>query len=85
MTFAHVAGVPLEELLTLSPAAGALLLALRARARQSNTVAGALLIRSREVGPLSRYGDVYENRVTGERAVACVAKRAARTSPRWSI
>ena len=33
MTFAHVAGVPLEELLTLSPAAGALWLALRAHAK----------------------------------------------------
>lgn len=32
MTLAHVAGVPLEELLSLAPAAGALWLALRARA-----------------------------------------------------
>jgi hypothetical protein len=29
MTFAHVAGVPLEELLSLTPAAGAFWLALR--------------------------------------------------------
>jgi hypothetical protein len=32
MTLAHVAGLPLEELLLLSPAASALWLALRARA-----------------------------------------------------
>jgi hypothetical protein len=31
MTFAHVGGVPIEELLSLAPAAGAFLLALRAR------------------------------------------------------
>jgi hypothetical protein len=31
MTLAHVAGVPLEELLSLAPAVGALWLALRAR------------------------------------------------------
>lgn len=29
MTFAHVGGLPLEELLSLAPAAGAFLLALR--------------------------------------------------------
>jgi hypothetical protein len=33
MIIAHVAGVPVEELLALAPAAGAVLLALRARAR----------------------------------------------------
>ena len=31
MTFAHVGGLPVEELLALTPAAGAYLLALRAR------------------------------------------------------
>jgi|NGEPerStandDraft_13_1074530.scaffolds.fasta_scaffold01271_2 hypothetical protein len=31
MTLAHVGGVPLEELLSLAPAAGAFWLALRAR------------------------------------------------------
>ena len=38
MTLAHLAGVPLEELLVLVPAAGACWLALRARvqARHSN-------------------------------------------------
>jgi hypothetical protein len=33
MTFAHIAGVPLEELLTLAPGAGVLLLALAHRVR----------------------------------------------------
>jgi hypothetical protein len=33
MILAHVAGVPLEELLSLAPAAGAFWLALRARMR----------------------------------------------------
>jgi hypothetical protein len=33
MTLAHVAGLPLEELLSLAPAAGTLLLVLRARVR----------------------------------------------------
>ena len=33
MTFAHVGAVPLEELLTLAPAAGAFWLALRQRLR----------------------------------------------------
>jgi hypothetical protein len=33
MTLAHVAGVPLEELLPLTPAAGVFWLALRARVR----------------------------------------------------
>jgi hypothetical protein len=32
MTFAHVGGIPVDELLALAPAAGACLLALRARA-----------------------------------------------------
>jgi hypothetical protein len=31
MSFAHVGGLPVEELLALAPAAGAYLLALRAR------------------------------------------------------
>jgi len=33
VTLAHIAGVPLEELLVLAPAAGAFLVALRARPR----------------------------------------------------
>jgi hypothetical protein len=33
MTAAHIAGLPLEELLSLAPAAGAFLVALRARAQ----------------------------------------------------
>lgn len=33
MTFAHLGGFPLEELLPLAPSAGALWLALRARVR----------------------------------------------------
>jgi hypothetical protein len=33
MTVAHIAGVPLEELLTLAPAAGAFWLALTGRVR----------------------------------------------------
>jgi hypothetical protein len=35
MTLAHVAGLPLEELLSLAPGAGALWLALRVRAARS--------------------------------------------------
>ena len=38
MTIAHAAGVPLEELLTLAPVAGAFCIALRA---QVHTIKGA--------------------------------------------
>ncbi len=34
MTAAHIAGVPVEELLSLAPAAGALLMALRERVQR---------------------------------------------------
>lgn len=40
MTFAHVAGIPLEELLALAPAAGAIWIALQARAHGRGSQSG---------------------------------------------